>query len=161
VPPDDASGPRGVLQRSGLSPKALVAGITALAGLVGAIKTLTVETTGASLTPGHLLFYIGASLIAAYISVAAGAMLGGGAVGLVISAFGADDSESGEYAIIAGIIIVAGLTFFALLSAGALWDYEDTDQMGRIFFSLIGLALLAVPIYLYSRNSGEGRSGSP
>jgi hypothetical protein len=101
------------------------------------------------------LFYIGASLIAAYISVVAGAMLGGGAVGLVISVFGADDSEPGLHAVIAGAVIVAGLTFFALTSAGVLWDYEETDQMGRIFFSLIGLVLLAVPIYLYSRNSGE------
>jgi hypothetical protein len=153
VPPDDASGSRGVLQRSGLSPKALVAGITALAGLVGAIKTITAETTGASLTPGHLLFYIGASLVAAYFSVVAGAMLGGGAVGLVISVFGAEDSESGQHAVIAAVVIVAGLTFFALTSAGVLWDYEDADQAGRIFFSLIGLALLAVPIYLYSRDS--------
>jgi hypothetical protein len=148
VPPDDASGSRGVLQRSGLSPKALVAGITALAGLVGAIKTITAETTGASLTPGHLLFYIGASLVAAYFSV-----VGGGAVGLVISVFGAEDSESGQHAVIAAVVIVAGLTFFALTSAGVLWDYEDADQAGRIFFSLIGLALLAVPIYLYSRDS--------
>ncbi len=155
MPPDDAPGSRGVLQRSGLSLKALVAGITALAGFVGAIKTLTAETTGANLTAGHLLFYIGASLIAAYISVVAGAMLGGGAVGLVISVFGGDDSESGQHAVIAGAVIVAGLTFFALISAGVLWDYEDTDQMGRIFFSLIGLVLLAVPIYLYSRDSGE------
>jgi hypothetical protein len=153
VPPDDASGSRGVLKRSGLSLKALVTGITALAGLVGAIKTLTTETTGASLTPGQLLFYIGASLIAAYISVAAGAMLGGSAVALATSAFGADDSESGDYAVIAGAVIVAGLTFVVLINAGVLWDYEDTDQMGRILFSLIGLALLAVPIYLYSRDS--------
>jgi hypothetical protein len=155
VPSDDAPRSRGFLQRNGLSLKALVLGITALASLVGAIKTLTAETTGASLPAGHLLFYIGASLIAAYISVVAGAMLGGGAVGLVISAFGAEDSKSGEHAIIAAAAIVAGLTFFALTSAGVLWDYEDTDQTGRIFFSLIGLALLAVPIYLYSRRSGE------
>jgi hypothetical protein len=155
VPAPDAPGSRGLLQRSGLSLKALVAGITALAGLVGAIKTLTAETTGASLTAGHLLYYIGASLIAAYFSVAAGAILGGGGVGLVASLFGVDDSKPGENAAIAGAIIVAGLMFVALVSAGVLWDYDGTDQMGRIFFSLIGLALLAVPIYLYSRDSGK------
>lgn len=149
---------RNALERIGLTPKGAITVITTLAALIGAIKTLTAETTGSSLPAGHLLFYIGGSAFALYVACAAGAIFGGGAVMFVASVFNAEESEAATYLAITAGLIVAVLMMFALTGAGVLWDYEGSQQSGRIMMSLIGLAVLGLPVYLYARGRKDEAS---
>ncbi len=140
------------MKRAGLTPKIAITTITTLATLIGAIKTITTETTGSALPAGHLLFYIGGSAIALYIACAAGAMFGAGAVMGLASIVRADDSKPAGYLALAAGLLVGGVMMVLLTSAGVLWDYDGLDQFGRTFVALVGLAMLALPVYLYVRD---------
>jgi len=154
VPTPDVPESRNAPKRAGLTPKVVIATITILAGLIGAIKTITSETTGSTLPVGHLLFYIGGSAFALYIACAA-AIAAGGAVMFLASTGDAEESEPATYLAFAAGAVAAVLVLIALANAGVLWDYDGLDQFGRISVAVVGLGVLALPVYLYARGRDE------
>lgn len=82
-------------------------------------------------------------------------MFGGGAVAAVISVFHIEETATVEQIIIGASVVVAGAMAVGLISAGVLYDYEGTDTIGRVFVALVGLAALAVPVWLKVREQSN------
>lgn len=131
--------------------------VTGAIGVIAFVVSIVKLTTDVDVAPIQIGFYLGASAVLVYIAGFAGAFAGAMVTG-AISAL--SKGESAASMVVGGIVGVAAALWLAyiLIDANVIFNYDNTDAIGRGFMALIGLAGLCVAIYFWRRSAKKAKA---